>query len=449
MAVPRDGHFAVYRSKMDQACLSSPVYYDLSELYLLSRGRLKFYGIARVVAEIGYELHLLDKGVIFVVYDETARAFFEVTPHFGKASYNGVVDLGFPEGAVPYRLRGPKPGRSLPNRVFATTFSTFLRAVNRSKLRALQSHLKPIALQDGYLVSAGRPKLLVDMIDCLARTGSRTRFYPLLHDCIPLHDFGDKPDAFQRNFHADNNKVIRHASHIIANSQFTAKDLQAKVEEGLLPPLPGMSVVPLAHECRADGETAKLELPVRPYVLGVGITLGRKNLDVVLAAQKLLLEQGKTPPLMVIAGANRWRTIAGLNSGRNATVAQHVLMIDNPSQADLIRLYQNALATLMPSKLEGWGLPLGESLWLGTPALAAPSSSLPEVGGDLAVYFDPDSPAELAGLLERLATDKDYRLGLQRRIVAARSSLRSWKDVAEDMLAALQTPGGQPIDAAG
>ncbi|CAI2933725.1 glycosyltransferase family 4 protein [Aminobacter niigataensis] len=429
--------------------MSSPVYYDLSELYLLSRGRLKFYGIARVVAEIGYELHLLDKGVVFVVYDETARDFFEVKPHFGKASYNGVVDLGFPEGAIPFRLRGPKAGRSLPNRMFATTFSAFLRAVNRSKLRALRSHLKPIALNDGYLVSAGRPKLLVDMIDCLVRTRSKTRFYPLLHDCIPLHDFGDKPDAFQLNFHADNNKVIRHASHIIANSQFTARDLQAKVKEGLLPPLPGVSVVPLAHECRADGEKPKLELPARPYVLGVGITLGRKNLDVVLAAQRLLVEQGKTPPLMVIAGANRRRTVAGLKSGLNAMVAPHVLMVDSPSQADLIRLYQNALATLMPSKLEGWGLPLGESLWLGTPALASPSSSLPEVGGDLAVYFDPDSPGELAGLLERLATDQDYRRSLQQRIAEARPSLRSWRHVAEDMLAAIQSPDCQPMHVAG
>lgn len=412
------------------------IYYDLSELYLLPRGRLKYYGIARVVAEIGYELHLLDRDVVFVIYDETTRSFFEASPRFGKASPNGVVDLGFPPHAVPYRLRGPKAGRSLPNRVFATALTACLGVVNRIKLRELRSHLKPIALDGGVLVSAGRPKLLVDMVDCLVRTGSGTRFCPLLHDCIPLHDFHDRPDTFQLNFHADNNKVIRYASHIIANSKFTAADLRAKVGEGLLPPLPGLSVVPLAHECRPDGESPRLDLPNRPYVLGVGITLGRKNLDVVLDAQKLMLDQGKTPPLMVIAGANRRRTVAKLRR-RSAELAPHVLMIRDPSQADLIALYENALATMMPSKLEGWGLPLGESLWLGTPALAAPQSSLPEVGGDLAVYFDPDSPAALAELLDRLETDADYRDGLRRRIAAARPRLRRWKHVAEDILAAI------------
>ncbi|MEO5325307.1 glycosyltransferase [Mesorhizobium sp. CC13] len=424
-----------------------PIYYDLSELYLLTRGRLKFYGIARVVAEIAYELHRLNRGIVFVIYDETQRGFFEIEPNFGKASHNGLVDLELPQRSLPFRLHGPKEGRSLANRVLAAVVSNCVRVVNRYKLRRLASRFKPIELRGGILISAGRPKLLVDIIDCLLSSGSDTRFHVLLHDCIPLHDFHPNPNSFQTKFHADNNKVIRHASHVMANSKFTAADLVAKVEEGLLPSLPRLSVVPLAHECRPDGEAPTITLPGRPYVLGVGITLGRKNLDVVLAAQRMLMEQGKKPPLLVIAGATRRRTVVDLKKGLNSALAPHVLLIDNPSQADLIELYRNALATMMPSRLEGWGLPLGESLWLGTPVLAAPSSSLPEVGRDLAVYFDPDSPAELAGLLERLGGDQNYRRELQKRIAEARPGLRSWRHVAEDMLASLKNSDDQAMAA--
>ena len=46
--------------------------------------------------------------------------------------------------------------------------------------------------------------------------------------------------------------------------------------------------------------------------------------------------------------------------------------------------------TLFPSLFEGWGLPLGESLALGKPCLAASGTALPEAGGDLCRYFDPE-----------------------------------------------------------
>jgi glycosyltransferase involved in cell wall biosynthesis len=116
---------------------------------------------------------------------------------------------------------------------------------------------------------------------------------------------------------------------------------------------------------------------------------------------------------------------------------RHLLFLRNPSQADLIKLYQNALAAVVPSRLEGWGLPLGEALWLGTPAIASPQASLPEVGRDLALYVDPDSPEELADLFERLEKDSAYRDGLVARIVAARPTLRRWRDVAVGFLETL------------
>lgn len=420
-------------------CEGREIYYDLSELFVPPRGKTKFYGIARVVAEVAFEMHRLDKGVRFVVYDEGASQFFEIKPHFGKSANNGVVATGIPAKAVPFRLKKHRPERARARRAISQLVNMGLRFANRSRYERLRKLAQPVNLMDGYLFSAARPKLIVEFAKHLERTRSAVKLHILLHDCIPLHEFHLNEQAYSKDFQADNCALIPKISHLISNSYFTETDLVAKSGEGQLPPLPiSRSVVQLAHESRPDGEIARVCLPQRPYVIGVGIEPGRKNLDVVLAAQRVMIARGSTPPLMVIAGANRRRAMgAFLKRPENASLRPYLLLIDNPSQADLIELYKNALAAVVPSKLEGWGLPLGEALWWGTPAIASPLSSLPEVGRDLAVYFDPDSPDELAALFEKLENDKTYRDQLVARIAAARPSLRSWRDVAVGFLETL------------
>ena len=113
-------------------------------------------------------------------------------------------------------------------------------------------------------------------------------------------------------------------------------------------------------------------------------------------------------------------------------------MVLNPNQAELRRLYQEALALVIPSRMEGWGLPLGEALWLGTPGLASATDALQEVGGTLAQYFDPDAPDQLAALIDTLQSDPEAYAALKAKIAAAHDSLRSWKDVAQGVLEAVQ-----------
>ena len=115
-------------------------------------------------------------------------------------------------------------------------------------------------------------------------------------------------------------------------------------------------------------------------------------------------------------------------------------IVTNPNQAELRRLYEGALALAIPSRMEGWGLPLGEALWLGTPGLASTQAEvLREVGRDLALYFDADDPAALAALIDGLQSDAGAYAALKARIREAHGTLRTWKDVAEGILAATGT----------
>ncbi len=115
-------------------------------------------------------------------------------------------------------------------------------------------------------------------------------------------------------------------------------------------------------------------------------------------------------------------------------IASHVRLLDRPTDRELSSLYSAAAFTVFPSLYEGWGLPVGESLWHGTPCITSNASSLPEVGGPLCDYVDPTSVDSIASAVERFAGDRSYR---DRRAKAIRrEDLRSWRDFASDVIEA-------------
>jgi glycosyltransferase involved in cell wall biosynthesis len=155
----------------------------------------------------------------------------------------------------------------------------------------------------------------------------------------------------------------------------------------------------------------------------------------VLDALTLLRERGAEAPRLVVAGARKPDIEAHVEGPDRAGIRDLVEFRHSPSQTDLVRLYKAALATVVPSRMEGWGLPAGESLWFGTPAICSTAPALREVAGDLGLYFDPDDAGALADHVDRLMRDDDFAAAHRRRIAAARPGLRTWQDVARDLLA--------------
>lgn len=116
-----------------------------------------------------------------------------------------------------------------------------------------------------------------------------------------------------------------------------------------------------------------------------------------------------------------------------------MIFIDNPNQTDLVKLYKQALALVMPSKLEGWGMPAGEALWCGTPAICSTAEALQEVCGELGLYFEPDDAPHLASTIHHLMTDHEFDMELRNRIQNSKRKLRTWNMVAHETLQALKT----------
>ncbi len=419
-----------------------PVHYDLSELFVASGTSLKYYGIARTVMEVGYELALLEPDIRFVVWSPGHREFFRIRPRIGTASPTGLIDTGIDPAARPMRLRESFPERNAPRDGLLSTLRPLVALRNR---RALARHLppgaEPVNLGGEILLSLARPKLLADMMIVAEARGARPDLHVLVHDMIPLHEAegnGAALPRFARSFLHDNRTVLGRAHHVLTNSRFSADDLGAFARAGTVPLPPRVTPVQLGHEMRAGDGAVDADLPAPGYLLSVGILLGRKNLECVLEAMLLLHAADRDVPRYVIAGAPRKRVTDYVAEPRFAAIAERISFVASPSQSSLRALYEAALAVVIPSRMEGWGLPLGEGLWCGTPGIAADAPALREVGGDLALYHDPNDPQALADHIGRLHEDETFREALRARIAAARPDLRTWADIAGDMLAAVR-----------
>lgn len=176
---------------------------------------------------------------------------------------------------------------------------------------------------------------------------------------------------------------------------------------------------PLPREGRGD------------YVLAVGTVEPRKRYDLLLDA----LERVDPAIRLVIAGHPGWRTEDIQTRLRAAGVAGRVRWVVGPSDAEVWRLYREALAVVLPSRVEGFGLAALEGMACGTPVISSGGGALPEVTGDAALEVTDGGPGEWAAAIERVASDDALWRSLSAAGVA-RARLFDW-DVAAAATAAV------------
>ncbi len=167
-----------------------------------------------------------------------------------------------------------------------------------------------------------------------------------------------------------------------------------------------------------------------PFLLAVGSQEPRKNLGVLYDAMRQLETQGVSIPL-VLCGP---RGIHGYRPGD--AVPSWLRHAGFVRDEELAALYARATALVFPSRYEGFGLPVLESLAVGGVVICSDASTMPEVGGDAVLYFAPDEPAQLAAQVRRLLDDPALRDALV-RAGAMQSAKYSWSRSAQGTLAAI------------
>jgi glycosyltransferase involved in cell wall biosynthesis len=165
-------------------------------------------------------------------------------------------------------------------------------------------------------------------------------------------------------------------------------------------------------------------LPSR-YILFVSTIEPRKNLGVLLDA----FEEMDYDGALVIAGRVGWKS----DEIAKRLDAPRIVHLDYLPPAQLATAYGHADVFVFPSIHEGFGFPLLEAMTHGVPVIAARSSSLPEIGGDAALYFDPRNARELAELLRRVLRDDTLRNDLIARGRERAAQFR-WDRTAEETM---------------
>jgi glycosyltransferase involved in cell wall biosynthesis len=140
------------------------------------------------------------------------------------------------------------------------------------------------------------------------------------------------------------------------------------------------------------------------FVLQVGRIEARKNQAAALAAIETL--DGVT---LVVAGSERDEALA-----YRLRASSRCKVLGRVDQPTLELLYRHAAAVVVPSLYEGFGLPVIEAMSRGKVVVAAQTSSLPEVGGDAALYADPSNTEAFAKALQTALDDKTIRAKLAR-----------------------------------
>ena len=237
----------------------------------------------------------------------------------------------------------------------------------------------------------------------------------------------------------------RRASHVVADSHATARDLT----ELYGVPSSRITVIhsgvdarfrPYADSAEAVDESAALRakygLGSAPFVLTVGTLQRRKNhLGLVRAFARLA---ARTDLDLVISGGKGWLYDEVLAEVRTLGLERRVRFTGFTAEQDLPALYRAARVFAFPSFYEGFGLPLLEAMASGVPVVSSDASSLPEVAGDVALLVNPRDDDAIAAALQRALDDEPWRAAAIVRGIA-RAKEFTWERAGRQLLAVYES----------
>lgn len=285
-------------------------------------------------------------------------------------------------------------GLGVPRYLPKTTL--LITAMNGMAARRMIARWRPEVVHETYY--ARRPS-------AQRGTASVVTVYDMIHEKFP--------EFFPRSDRTAALKLlaVERADHVICISESTRRDLLE---------LSGIdaskaSVVHLGFDRMptAIRPAGAHEPHVRPFILYVGNRQGHKNFHRLLEAVASSTNLRKDFDVVAFGGGTfSAREVQMINSHG---FSESQVRQESGGDARLGKLYDTAAAFIYPSLYEGFGLPPLEAMAHECPVVSSNTSSMPEIIGDAGEFFDPASPGEIAGAIERVVYSQERRVDLVAR----------------------------------
>ena len=261
----------------------------------------------------------------------------------------------------------------------------------------------------------------------------------VLHDLIHLYSPEFRAPHYRLYAQIMLGQVARRARRILTVSNYTREDFISRFPRGTARTIVNPNGIdhallrPQSPKAVRDFRV-HLQLPKR-FILCMGIGKRHKNVDFVIRALLPHWQAGKYRIPLVLGGSGG-ELPAYIREAFPAADLAHVQAVPRLPAAELPLLYAAAEALVMPSLMEGFGFPVAEAMACGTPVVSSSAASLPEVGGEAALYFDPRDPQSFTDQLFRLTSDSKMHVRLSGSGIKQAARFR-WENHVERLLQVL------------
>lgn len=270
-------------------------------------------------------------------------------------------------------------------------------------------------------INQDRCELFISLYQCPTILPKTVRHKMLVHDLIPKI-FPDYLDNWRKYFYFKmTQRAVRNADEIISISDWSKNDIHKFLnipKERIKTAYPSVGAE-FFEKSSIDDDNKILEKYdiFGRYIFYIGGFDFRKNVAGLLEAFAKLIKMNDTSDIKLVLGGEDKSKYSRLFTNVRAEIEKFgledkVILAGFVKQKDLPALYRNCELYILPSFYEGFGLMPLEAMATGAPTTISKTSSLPEVGGDAALYFNPYDTDEMARVMGKVLRNRKLRLRL-------------------------------------
>jgi len=244
---------------------------------------------------------------------------------------------------------------------------------------------------------------------------AKTKTLAVIHDLNFEHYPDDLPWLVRRYYRYFFPKFAERADRIATVSEFSKSDIVNKysINHDMIDVVYNGANNDF-HEISEDAkaETRKKLSRGLQYFVFVGALHPRKNIANLFKAYDLFRMQSESVFPLLIVGSKMWWTKPMQQAYKNLRFRDDVIFCGRLSVEELNNVIGAAYALTYVSSFEGFGIPIVEAFYCGTPVITSDVTSMPEIAGDAALFADPSSPQSICDAMMTLTNDEILRNAL-------------------------------------